>query len=428
MEASEPQMNYEPKERIQFNIECEDFNHKGELVQFILLKQKTDLRSRLLCRKCIEGKFNQQTNEICLISDVMDDPLNALKFTNYQDNVNQTFSDFLHSYDFSFDKDAIQFKINEIKQNFLYFLDKLEKKLIEKCETFQETKSNFDSLGEKFAQCFDTENLKNSLNEAQEKFGKITTKDKQKLRMDVNTYVKNLHSLNKETNSEQYQKLFDQINENKKNLASREKQLRLFKFKLDQGLDKILQELKNMEETFCTLNLRQSELSTSYMDELITKINPIFKERNNFQDKIKKIYSSKDDGLNSLQVTQKINNLGQLNLQTLLFIFQTSSQQTFGVYFSQNSSQIFHQNKRQEFPIKSNITPLIINYNQNQSDILMTFGQKDILIKSSFIGCSSNLGEGFIVNPKYQIGHPKSHLANQEEFDIVQMEIFQILK
>lgn len=42
----------------------------------------------------------------------------------------------------------------------------------------------------------------------------------------------------------------------------------------------------------------------------------------------------------------------------------------------------------------------------------MTFGQKDILIKSSFIGCSSNLGDGFIVNPEYNIGNFKSHLAN----------------
>lgn len=59
MASQEYIQNYGPKEIRDIMIECEDLNHKNELIKYILLKPKTDKKSRLLCRKCIEGKFNE---------------------------------------------------------------------------------------------------------------------------------------------------------------------------------------------------------------------------------------------------------------------------------------------------------------------------------------------------------------------------------
>ncbi|CAD8155786.1 unnamed protein product [Paramecium octaurelia] len=427
MEAFEHR--YEPQERKQVMIQCEDLSHKDEIVQYILLKPKTDARSRLLCRKCIEGKFNQQTNEICLISEVLDDPYKVLKYTNYQGNVIQILSDFIHSYDFSFDADAIRYKIDEIRQRFLYHLSELESKLIEKNEVFLGTKDFMDKLKARFNQYFDISKLEESLTQAGMKYGNITTKDKQKLRKDVNDYVAQIQKLNQDSaDQEIYKTLFNAIDDSKKKLAEKESQLKLQKEKLDKGVEKILKELQNMEQTYSTLNLRQSELSTTYMDEFLARKNPVFQQRNNFMDKIKRIYQSKYDGLDANKVHEKIIQLGQWNNQTLLFLFQTSSQQVFGVYVSQNSSEIFHQNKRQEFPIKAGVSPITLNYSNNQNEVLMTFGNGDIIIKPQFNGCISELGEGFSASPEYRIGDLKSYLANQHCFDIVEMEIFQILK
>ncbi|CAK76277.1 unnamed protein product (macronuclear) [Paramecium tetraurelia] len=429
MEAFEHMPRQKPIERKQIMILCEDLSHKNEIVQYILLKPKADVRSRLLCRKCIEGKFNQQTNEICLISEVLDDPYKVLKYSNYQGNVNQILNDFLHSYDFSFDVDAIRYKIEEIRQRFLYHLDELEKKLIEKYEQYQGTKAQVDNLKAKFESYFDITKLEESLTQAGMQFGKLTTKDKQKLRKGVNDYVAQIHRLNQDqADQEVYKTQFNVIDQNKRNLAEKESQLRLQKEKLDQGCEKIIKELQNMEQTYSTLNFRQSELSTTYMDEFMARVNHNFKQRNNFMDKIKRIYQSKYDGLNPLKVHEKIISLGQWNTQTLLFLFQTSSQQVFGVYVSSNSSEIFHQNKKQEFVIKRGVDPLTLNYSNNQADVLLTFGKGDIIIKSSFNGCLSDLGEGFQDKPEYNIGNLKRYLANQDYFDIVEMEIFQILK
>lgn len=69
--------------------------------------------------------------------------------------------------------------------------------------------------------------------------------------------------------------------------------------------------------------------------------------------------------------------------------------------------------------------PFEINTRADSSSWLFNFGPKDLIVKSSFDGCTSELNSGFATGAA-KVGDFKEHLANLPAFKIVRMEIIEL--
>ncbi|CAD8049890.1 unnamed protein product [Paramecium sonneborni] len=404
---------------------CQEYGHRDQKIQYLNLTRQSDIvRQRLQCIKCITGPYSDYRQDVAILKDVLKDDMNVLKYTKFQGNILQEFSNLYHSLNLDFTKDDIEFKFASYQKQILFLLKECKKEIMNRFDQYQELKVTIKSFVDDFKPFFDFNAQQTELIEYSKQGQNPHPKSQQKLNKSLDEYVKKIHEQN-EKQKEQLEGKLKTFKEKVNDFTKKYWSIHICK--LDQEMENIQNNINELKNIFSQNNFTKSELSNDYIPRVLQTISKDYEDTSKVEN-IKQIYTSIHAGLNYKLVREQLKNNTQKNL---LFIFQCSNSQKFGAFINQQNpkcSLMFQLSKKQIYLIKQlppNQSPLIVNQSANDNSLLLKFGNEDLVIQSTFTKCYSKLGQGFEAS-EYQIGNLEMHLANASEFNISALEIFEM--